>query len=82
MPLTVRLDEFKYFLGESFGLDSDRYEHVSDYEQYVRVAAPGFEAIRALVGKDQGPHHIISHEFMGMPLALKAIMEGVPGNGS
>jgi len=70
------LDDFKYFLGVRFGLDSRRYEHYWEYEQYLRLAEPGFEGVRALIGGDPGPIFLIAHEFMGMGAALKAMLAG------
>ena len=71
--LNRRIDEnFKYALFEHFGLQSDRFEAVDDYQLYVGIAEPAIETIRALLGRSQGPHFVLAHEYMGMPAALKA----------
>ena len=67
------LGQFKFQLFQHFGLASDRYESEWEYEQYVRLAEPAYDAVLALIGERQGvPVHIIAHEFMGLPTALKA----------
>jgi len=70
-PLAV----FKLRLYESFGIRSDIYD-AWDYEQYTRIALPAYKALAAL-GVDQAgqPVTIMAHEYMGMPLALLAILE-------
>ena len=73
-----RLEDFKYFLAEWFGLNCAAFEHIQDFEQYIKIAAPGFEACKLLLGQDPGPHHVIAHEFMGVPLALRALLEKDP----
>lgn len=70
------LDLFKYYLQEHFGLDSRRYESSDEYEQYLRLAEPGFEGVRALIGGVQEPVWLIAHEFMGMGAVLKALLAG------
>ncbi len=71
-----RLNIFKLRLWESFGIDSGRYESAWDYEEYVRLAEPAYYAILALLGDDPNPCVLFSHEFMGMPAALQAILDG------
>ena len=71
-----RLSLFKLRLSETFGIDSTRYEDAWDYEEYVRLAEPAFYALMALLGEDELPCILISHEFMGMPAALKATLDG------
>ena len=74
------LGQFKFLLFEHFGLASDRYDSHWEYEQYVRLAEPAYEAVMALLGeRAAAPVHFIAHEFMGMPTALKAILAGEPG---
>jgi hypothetical protein len=68
------IDEFKRQLFEEFGVRSDLYEHLWEYEQYVRLAPPAIAALKAL-GAAKESTTIISHEFMGMPTALAAILE-------
>lgn len=72
-----RLGAFKFALWERFGIDSGKYEHIWDYEQYLRIAQPAIAALHALgVGTALEPAVILSHEYMGMPTVLAAIMEG------
>ncbi len=71
-----RLSLFKLRMWETFGIDSSRYEDLWDYEEYVRLAEPAFYALSALVGDDETPCIILSHEFMGLPTAFKATLDG------
>ena len=74
------LDRFKHRLYRAYGLASDRYEGASEYERYVRLAEPAYEAVTALLGTDGGrPVHMLAHEFMGLPTALKARLADDPG---
>ena len=68
----LRLNEFKRDLFLHFGLESHRYEQHWEYEQYMRLAEPGFAAVRALVG--DAPFLLLAHEFMGLGTAFKALM--------
>jgi len=68
------INDFKKRLYEKFGLRSDLYEHLWEYEQYVRLAPVAIAALKAL-GAGSESTVIISHEFMGMPTALAAILE-------
>jgi hypothetical protein len=72
----VGLDSFKYHLSGSIGLDSRRYETDWEYEQYLRLAEPGFEGIRALLGESVDPVWLIAHEFMGLGTVFKSMMVG------
>ncbi len=73
-----RLGRFKYMLADRFGIDSSRYEDRWDYEEYVRLAEPAFYALAALLNEDELPCILLSHEFMGLPAALKCIVDGEP----
>ena len=74
------LDRFKHRLYQAYGLASDRYEGDCEYERYVRLAEPAYEAVTALLGDGGGrPLHVLAHEFMGLPTALKARLEADPG---
>ncbi|MDP6380174.1 MAG: hypothetical protein QF662_02410, partial [Phycisphaerae bacterium] len=74
-PNGGRLDAFKNTLLEKFGIQSNLY-HTWEYEQYVRLAEPALDALRAIgVGADGEPAVILAHEFMGMPTALAAIAQ-------
>lgn len=76
-----KIGEFKFELWEKFGIDSGKYEHIWDYEQYMRLARPAIAALHALgAASVSEPCVILSHEYMGMPTALAAILEGDRGN--
>ena len=66
------LNEFKRDLFLHFGLESHRYEQHWEYEQYMRLAGPGFAAVRSLV--EDAPFLLLAHEFMGLGTAFKALM--------
>ena len=66
------LNEFKRALFLQFGLESHRYEQHWEYEQYMRLAGPGFAAVCSLVG--DAPFLLLAHEFMGLGTAFKALM--------
>ncbi len=68
------LDEFKRRLFEEFGIRSHLYENLWEYEQYIRLA-PATIAVLKAIGAAKSSTVIISHEFMGMPTALAAILE-------
>ena len=71
-----RTSAFKWHLYEHFAIESSRYESEWEYEEYVRLAEPGYDALRVLIGgKTKTPVFVVSHEFMGMPLALKTLIE-------
>ncbi|HEX42542.1 MAG TPA: hypothetical protein ENN81_10865, partial [Phycisphaerales bacterium] len=68
------LNEFKGRLFEEFGIQSHLYENLWEFEQYIRLAPVALEALKAL-GAAKESSVIISHEFMGMPTVLAAIMD-------
>ena len=68
------VNELKKRLFEEFGIRSDLYEHLWECEQYVRLAPAAIAAIKA-IGAAKDSTVIISHEFMGMPTALAAILD-------
>lgn len=68
------INEFKKHLFEEFGIRSHLYENLWEYEQYIRLAPPAIETLKA-IGAAKDSTIIISHEFMGMPTALAAILE-------
>ena len=71
-----KIGEFKFDLWKHFGIDSSKYENIWDYEQYMRLARPALAALHALGAcSELEPCVILSHEYMGMPTALAAIME-------
>jgi len=74
----ARLNLFKFNLYQRYGIPSERFESVWEFEQYVRLAEPAWEAVHAIGargGKD-APMFVFAHEYMGMPTALKAMMDG------
>jgi hypothetical protein len=76
-----KIGEFKFQLWEKFGIDSSKYEHIWDYEQYMRLAQPAIAALHALGATSTiDPCIILSHEYMGMPTVLAAILEGDRSN--
>jgi hypothetical protein len=76
-----KLDKFKFEIWDQFGIECSRYENVWDFEQYVRLAPPAIEILLALgAGNEIEPAVVLSHEYMGMPTALAAILQGARGN--
>ena len=73
-----RLNLFKAELFKKFHVPSKDFEKVWEYEEYVRLAEPALEALEVLGcdGAEHGPVVFLSHEYMGMPLALKAVLHG------
>lgn len=66
-----RVNELKGLLWQYYGIRSDRYEHIWEFEQYVQVAAPAVAALEAMrVGSEAAPAAFFAHEFMGVPTAL------------
>ena len=72
-----RLNLFKAELYKKFAAPSAPFEKTWEYEQYVRLAEPGFEAMKVL-GCDGVDEQVVllSHEYMGMPTALRAVLDG------
>ena len=72
-----RLNVFKGELFKRFAVPSHDFQDVWEYEQYVRLAEPGFEALKA-IGADGVDEQllILAHEYMGMPTALRAVLDG------
>jgi len=68
------LNAFKRRLFEEFGIQSHLYENLWEYEQYVRLG-PAAIATLKVIGATQESTALISHEFMGMPTVLAAILE-------
>ncbi len=71
-----RLSVFKLRMWETFGLDSSRYDKAWDYEEWVRLAEPAYYALLALLNDDDLPCVLFAHEFMGLPTAFQAVLEG------
>ncbi len=74
-----RLNLFKAELYKKFAIPSNRFENVWEFEEYIRLAEPGFEALKAIGidGKDE-PVVFLAHEYMGIPTALKVVLSGTP----
>ncbi len=71
-----KVGDFKYNLWKKFGIEGAKYDHIWDFEQYVRIAEPALAALHALgVTTSVEPCIILSHEYMGIPTCLAAIME-------
>ena len=68
------VNEFKRVLYNEFGVQSHLYENLWEYEQYVRLAPPAIAALKAIDAVGDSTT-VVSHEFMGMPTALAAILE-------
>jgi hypothetical protein len=77
-----KIGEFKYILWEKFGIESAKYDSIWDYEQCMRIAKPAIESLHALGATTSvaEPCVILAHEYMGMPTALAAILEGDRSN--
>jgi hypothetical protein len=68
--------KFKFKLWERFGIQSNLYEHDLDYEQYLRIAVPFLEIFNKIY-KDDLEYYLFAHEYMGVPSALSAVLQGV-----
>ena len=44
-----RLNDFKYFVWERFGLASDRYESEYEFDQFMSASVPAFEALKVIL---------------------------------
>jgi len=74
-----RLNLFKAELFRKFAVPSAEFEDVWEYEEYVRLAEPGMEALKVIGCDGNGEWMIIlAHEYMGMPTALKTVLSGSP----
>jgi hypothetical protein len=66
-----RVNALKGLLWEHYGLRSDPYEHIWEYEQYVELAAPAVAALEAMrLATSEAPAVVFAHEFMGVATAL------------
>jgi len=71
-----QIDQFKFACWKQFGVESSRYEDIYDFEQYMRLAPPAMAMLHALgAGSELEPCVILSHEYMGIPTCLAAILE-------
>jgi hypothetical protein len=66
-----RVNALKGLLWEHYGLRSDPYEHIWEYEQYVELATPVVAALEAMrLATSETPAMVFAHEFMGVATAL------------
>ena len=72
-----KLNLFKGELFGRFGVSSREFEDIWEYEQYVRLAEPGIEAVKA-IGAGAGDEQVVllGHEYMGIPTVLRAVLDG------
>jgi hypothetical protein len=71
---TGAVNDFKAKLFEEFEIRSDLYEHLWEFEQYVRLAPAALAVLKA-IGAATDKTVIVAHEYMGMPTALAAILD-------
>ena len=70
------INKFKGQLFNHFGIMSHHYEHLWEYEEWIRLAPPAMAALKAIGAAPQdGVAIIVAHEFMGIPTALAAEMD-------
>ncbi len=67
------INAFKGQLFTRFAISSRLYEHLWEYDEWVRLAPPAIAALK-VIGAPQGDGVavIVAHEFMGIPTALAA----------
>ncbi len=66
-----RVNALKGQLWEQYGIRSDPYEHIWEYEQYVQLAAPAVAALEVMrLATRDTPAVVFAHEFMGVATAL------------
>jgi len=64
------VNDLKGKMYDEFGIQSNLYEGLWEFEQYVRIAPPALETLNMIGAAGESPTIIVSHEFMGMPTAL------------
>lgn len=70
------VNELKAKMFHEFGIRSNLYEHLWEFEQYVRLAPPAIAVLKAIGAAERDSSTVIvSHEFMGMPTALAGILD-------
>lgn len=70
------VNQLKKRLFEEFGLRSDQYESLWEYEQYMRLAPAAMAALKVLGVEGNGETGcIIAHDFAGMPTVLAARLD-------
>jgi hypothetical protein len=74
-----KLNGLKAALWEHYGVESNRYEQIWDYELYLRLAVPARAIFNALgIANTNDDCVVMSHEFMGMPTALAVKLDPKP----
>jgi hypothetical protein len=68
------VNELKGKLFAKYGIRSNLYENLWDFEEYVRLAPAALAVMKAL-GAATDKTVVVSHEFMGMPTALAAMAD-------
>ncbi len=66
--------EFKKQLYKQYGVQSDRYEHIWEYEQYIRMAPVIISILKAINAASEQTI-IAGHEWMGMPTVLAGLCD-------
>ena len=70
------VNEVKAGMFREFGLKSNMYENLWDYEQWMRLGPPALAALKAIgCAEPDCETVIVAHEFMGMPTALAAKLD-------
>ncbi len=70
------VNDLKAGMFNEFGIRSNDYEHLWEFEQYVRIAPVAIATLKAIGAAEPNcPTIIVSHEFMGMPTALAGILD-------
>ncbi len=70
---TAPVNAFKWQLFNQFGIMSHHYEHLWEYDEWIRLAPPAMAALKAINAAPQnGVAVVVAHEFMGIPTALAA----------
>lgn len=68
------VNELKGQLFNKFGICSDLYEKLWDFEEYMRLAPAALAVLKAL-GAATDKTVVVSHEYMGMPTAMAAMLD-------
>jgi glycosyltransferase involved in cell wall biosynthesis len=70
------INHFKGQLFHKFGIVSQQYERLWEYDEWVRLAPPAIAALKVIGAAPQdGVAIVVAHEFMGLPTALAAKMD-------
>lgn len=74
------INVFKGQMFHHFGISSRHYEHLWEYDEWVRLAPPAIAALKVIdAHQAEGSAVVVAHEFMGMPTALAAKIDGEYG---